>query len=108
MSEKPKDTRTPAEVEAELEQLRADLSDSVNELVDKLNPVNHLNDAKDNVSAAISHAGESAKHAAAGLGAKAQGFAERLRHGEPQALAALGAGLAATAAVVTVAVRRSR
>lgn len=103
-----KDTRTPDQVEADLVRLRAELSETVNELVDQVNPVTKINEAKEQVGAALQHASDSAKSAVSGLGASAQSFAEKVKKGDPTALGILGAGAAAVAAGVAVVIRRSR
>ena len=88
--------RTSEEIEADLARTRLDLTSTVNELSDKLDPRRQMDAAKDSARAAASAAGE-----------KAKSFAGDLGSGDRKAMGALGAVLAAGIALIAVA-RRAR
>jgi len=93
--------RTPEQIEADLARTRQELASSVDELSTMLDPRVQLKEAKENISSA-------AKHAVDGAGAKAQSILDDAKSGDPKAIGILGAGVAAVAAVVALAARRSR
>ncbi|WP_127125920.1 DUF3618 domain-containing protein [Georgenia sp. SYP-B2076] len=99
--------RTPEEIEADLARTRLELTSTVNELSDKLDPRRQVDAAKDSAKAAAAAAGGRAKAAAAAAGGQAKAFADDLGSGDRKALTVLGAVLAAGATLIAVA-RRSR
>lgn len=91
------DNRSPEEIKADIEAQRAQLTQSVNELVDKVHPRNQINAAKQGARDAVNSVGDSVKD-----------FGGEVQKGEPKALAVVGAGAAVLGLVVFAAVRKAR
>lgn len=90
-------TRTAAEIEADLARTRSELTATVNELSDRLNPRTQLNAAK-----------ESARAAAADFSTRAREMGDRAAGGDPTALAIVAGVIATAAGVVIGAVLRRK
>jgi len=87
--------RTPAEIEADLAKTRMDLTNTVNELSDRLDPRVQVDAAK-----------ESARAAADAASAHAKGFKDDVVAGDPKTLGVLAAGLATAGIAILVKLRR--
>lgn len=86
--------RTPAEIEADLAKTRMDLTNTVNELSDRLDPRAQVDAAK-----------ESAKAAANAASARAMGFKDDVAAGDPKTLGVLAAGLATAGIAILLRLR---
>ncbi|MPV36855.1 DUF3618 domain-containing protein [Georgenia subflava] len=86
--------RTPEQIEADLAKTRLDLTNTVNELSDRLDPRAQVDAAKESARAAAKEAGE-----------KAKVFKDDVTSGDPKALGLLGAGIAVVALIVTLRLR---
>ncbi|PFG40234.1 uncharacterized protein DUF3618 [Georgenia soli] len=86
--------RTPAEIEADLAKTRIDLTNTVNELSDRLDPRAQVDAAK-----------ESAKAAANAASARAKGFKDDVAAGDPKTLGVLAAGLATAGIAILLRLR---
>ncbi|PYF98425.1 Protein of unknown function [Georgenia satyanarayanai] len=102
------DKRTPEQIQADLARTRQELAGSVDELSSMLDPREQIKEARSSLKAAVGRTGESARHAAKAAEAKAQSLLDDAKGGDPKAIGIVGAGVAALAAVLTVAARRSR
>ena len=100
--------RTPEEIQADLVRTREELASSVDELSTMLDPREQFKQAKDNIKAAFSRSGDSARHAAKDAESKAQSLLGDLKAGDPKAIGIVGAGVATVAVVTVLAVRRAR
>lgn len=90
MSEQPtpsQDTRTPEQIKADLARTRLELTSAVDELVDRLDPRNQIEEAKATVRA------------------KFRAFTEDLRNKDPKALGIAAAGVAVVVLSVVLARR---
>lgn len=96
MTENP--ARTADQIEADLAQTRLELTGTVNELSDKLNPKTQLNVAKDQARVKV-----------AGLQAQAKDVGDRAAGGDPTAIAIVaGAVVAAAGLIASLILRRKR
>lgn len=98
--------RTAAEIQADLERTRAELSRTVDELADRVDPRAHVNAAKERVAELASDGTEQLKEAGAQAKDAATHFVSDVRSGEPRALAVAGAAVAAVAGLVAILIRR--
>ncbi|OKL48621.1 DUF3618 domain-containing protein [Boudabousia marimammalium] len=89
------DTRTPEEIEMRLAELRAELTQTVDELTDRVKPANLLADAKASLA-------EGAKKAQYG----AQKLVEDAQQGDPQAIKTLAIAGGVTVAVAALVIWR--
>lgn len=80
--------RTPEQIEAEILRTRSQLTDTVNELSDRLDPRAQIDTAKEVATE------------------KARTFADDVRRRDPKALATLGASVAAAALLIVLKARR--
>lgn len=80
--------RTPEQIEAEIARTRAQLTDTVNELSDRLDPRAQIDAAKEVATE------------------KARTFADDVSRRDPKALATLGASVAAAALLIVLRWRR--
>ncbi|GAA4285972.1 DUF3618 domain-containing protein [Georgenia daeguensis] len=87
--------RSQAEIEADLARTRLDLTNTVNELSDRLDP-----------RAQVSAAKESARTAAKEAGDRAKEFKDEVAAGDPRSLGVLVAGLAAAGVAILIKLRR--
>lgn len=115
--------RTPAEIEAEIAKTRAELSQTVDELAERLDPRVIAKDAIANTKEIAADAVTHTREIAADAVSHVEGAVEQTAHAakkysdefvhdvkdrQPRALAILGAGVAAVAAAVVIAILRSR
>ncbi|MFC4556297.1 DUF3618 domain-containing protein [Georgenia faecalis] len=104
--------RSPEQIEADLARTRAELSSTVNELTEMLDPRRQVEEAKVNLRAAADRATENAKAKAKekvdGVAVKAREFADDVRSGDPKSVGYLGAGVAVVASIITLMARRGR
>jgi hypothetical protein len=87
--------RTQGEIEADLARTRLDLTNTVNELSDRLDP-----------RAQVSAAKESARTAAKEAGDRAKVFKDDVTAGDPKSLGIVAAGLAAAGIAILIRLRR--
>lgn len=87
--------RTQAEIEADLAKTRMDLTNTVNELSDRLDPRAQIDAAKQGAQAAATVAGDRAK-----------AFRDDVTSGDPKSLGILAAGLATLGLTIALRLRR--
>lgn len=98
--------RTVAEIEADNARARAELSRTVDELADRVDPRAHVAAAKDRASEAASEVAEVAKAKAAVAQDAAAGFVDDVKKRDPKALAIAAGAAAALVAIVLISVRK--
>jgi len=98
--------RTVAEIEADNARARAELSRTVDELADRVDPRAHVAAAKDRASEAASEVAEVAKAKAAVAQDAAAGFVDDVKKRDPKALAIAAGAVAALVAIVLISVRK--
>ncbi|MDO5494765.1 MAG: DUF3618 domain-containing protein [bacterium] len=106
MSEKNEKSRTPAEIEAELEAMRLNLTHDIDELTDRLNPKTQIESAKKSFAGFADKLGGQARTLAEDVSKQAEGVKDDASKGDPTAIGIV-AGLA-TAAVGTVVLLATR
>lgn len=87
--------RSQDEIEADLARTRLDLTNTVNELSDRLDPRAQVTAAKDSARTAAKDAGDRAKE-----------FKDDVAAGDPRSIGILAAGLAAAGVAILVKLRR--
>lgn len=109
MSEK---KRTPAEIEAELEAMRAKMTLDIDELTDRLNPQTQIENAKKSVMGFTEKVSGQARNLAGDISNQARGVAEDASKGDPSAIGIVAgvatAAVGAAALLVTGKRRRRR
>lgn len=97
------DDRSPAQIEADLARTREDLTATLNELVDQVDPRKAAQRGKESAQAAVADLSERAKDTAAELQAKGKQTIEDAKAGDTRArglIAGAGVGLALVGALI--------
>nr|NLD41032.1 DUF3618 domain-containing protein [Actinomycetales bacterium] len=105
MSEK---KRTPAEIEAELEAMRAKMTVDIDELTDRLNPQAQIESAKKTLVDFSETVAGQARGLAGDISNQARGVADDASKGEPAALGIIAGLTTATVGAVALLVTRKR
>lgn len=98
--------RTAAEIKADNERVRAEMSATVDQLADRVDPRAHVAAAKERASGAASEVAEVAKVKASQAQEVGAAFVEDVKQREPKALAVVAGAAAAVAAVVAISVAK--
>ncbi len=98
--------RTVAEIEADNARARAELSRTVDELADRVDPRAHVAAAKDRAAEAASEVAGAARAKAAVAQDAAAGFVDDVARRDPKALAIAAGALAAVVAIVLISIRK--
>lgn len=93
--------RTVTEIQADLERTRSELTGSVDELAEMLDPRIKIAEAKANIKAA-------ADEATASFKASTKGFVDDVKKGDPAAIGIAGGTVVTSAVLIAVMVKRGR
>lgn len=108
MSEDAKDTRSAVEIESDLARTRAELTSTVNELTEMLDPRRQVENAKDSLREAVDRTTASARQSVQDLGVQAKNFLEDVKGGDPKSVGVLTAGVATALVTLVIRSRRGR
>ncbi|MEE6271726.1 DUF3618 domain-containing protein [Georgenia wangjunii] len=103
-----KDTRSATQIESDLARTRAELTSTVNELSEMLDPRKQVENAKNSVREAVDRTSASARQTVEDLRVQAKNFLEDVKGGDPKSVGFLGAGVAVALTALVVRVKRGR